>query len=104
MKISKLSLALIVVLIIAALALFAFLAPKHAHSVTLNWSPSVGATSYNVYRGTKSGGPYEKVGTVSSPTFVDTKVASGDVLYYVVTSVKGAKESGYSKEIKAAVP
>jgi fibronectin type 3 domain-containing protein len=104
MKTSKLSLALISVLVIAAIALFAYLAPKHGHSVTLHWAASAGATSYNVYRGTTSGGPYDKVGTASTPTFVDTDVESGEVLYYVVTAVKEGKESRHSTEIKATVP
>jgi len=102
MKSSKL-LALMAVLIVAAIALFAYLAPKH-HSVTLHWAASAGATSYNVYRGTTRGGPYDKVGTASAPTFVDTDVDSGKTFYYVVTAVKDGKESRHSAEIKAAVP
>jgi len=74
------------------------------HSVTLNWSPSAGATSYNIYRGAKSGGPYNKVGTTSAPRFIDTHVSSGATFYYVVTAVRAGKESGHSQEIKTTVP
>jgi len=74
------------------------------HSVTLHWSPSAGATSYNVYRSLTSGGPYTKIGTTAPPTFTDTDVSRGAVFYYVVTAVRNGKESGHSQQIKAAVP
>jgi fibronectin type 3 domain-containing protein len=74
------------------------------HSVTLSWSPSPDASFYNVYRGTASGGPYSKLGTAHSATYVDTPLAGGAVFYYVVTTVRNGKESAYSKEMKAAVP
>jgi|SRR5450631_3931872 fibronectin type 3 domain-containing protein len=74
------------------------------HSVTLKWVPTPGATSYNVYRSSVGGGRYEKIGSAVNPTYVDTPVPSGGVLYYVVTTVENSKESGFSSEIKATVP
>ena len=79
-------------------------ATETTHSVTLNWNPSACAASYNVYRGTKSGGPYGKIGSAAKPSYVDAPVSSGSVFYYVVTVVCNGKESAYSQEIKAAVP
>jgi fibronectin type 3 domain-containing protein len=95
-----------------AIALFAYRlvwashsgAKAEPHSVTLTWDASPGASSYNVYRSSKSGGPYDKVGTASTPKYVDKPVASGAVLYYVVTTVTDKGESKYSAEIKAVVP
>jgi fibronectin type 3 domain-containing protein len=104
MKTSKVGFAFAGVLVAAAIALFAYLGPLHAHSVTLHWAPTEGATSYNVYRGKNSGGPYEMIGSASSPTYVDKEVSSGEVLYYVVTAVKNGQESRHSAEIKAVVP
>jgi fibronectin type 3 domain-containing protein len=77
---------------------------QEPHSVTLTWTPAANATSYNVYRGQVSGGPYEKIGTSSTAKYVDKPVPSRTTLYYVVTTVSSAGESKYSKEIKAVVP
>ena len=71
------------------------------HSVSLTWiaSTSSNVTSYNVYRGTTSGGPYTKLtsvpGTVTS--YTDNAVQSGLTYYYVATAVdKDNNESAYS--------
>jgi hypothetical protein len=74
------------------------------HSATLKWSPSAGASSYNIYRGTVSGGPYTKIATTDSLSYVDAPLTSGAVFYYVVTAVRGDAESAHSTEVKAAVP
>jgi hypothetical protein len=82
---------------------FGLLGPHH--KVTVTWTPSTGATSYNIYRTTVSGKDYVKVGTSPEPKFVDATVRSGAVLYYVVTAVsRDGKESSRSAEIKATVP
>ena len=76
------------------------------YKVTLNWSPSIGAASYNVYRSTVEGGPYTAVsdaGTVSGSQYTDVNVNSGTTYYYVVTAVNGSGESSYSAEA-IAVP
>lgn len=110
MKASRGAAVLLVAVAAAALVLFVHFhgsligRAASQHSVTLHWSPSPGATSYNVYRGEESGGPYEKIATTTEPTYVDKQVASGAVLYYVVTALHGTSESRRSKEIKAEVP
>lgn len=91
--------------VIAIVVLFSYLyASRKPHSVTLSWTPTPAASSYNIYRSTTSGGPYTKMGTSTEAKYVDTPVPGGALLYYVVTSVSGGKESGYSSEIKATVP
>lgn len=78
-----------------------------AHSVAISWQPSVssGVTSYNVYRSTVSGGPYTRVGNVSSSSFTDNNVTAGMTYFYVVTSLNGSQvESAVSPEIKSVVP
>jgi fibronectin type 3 domain-containing protein len=81
------------------------------HKVTLNWQSGTGANgkpvaSYNVYRGTASGGPYAKLaGEVKETRYQDELVNSGTTYYYVVTSVDEAgHESEHSSEIQAQVP
>ncbi len=81
--------------------------PK-AHSVDLKWkaSPSV-VVGYNVYRADKSAGPYTKLNSSPVPktNFKDTTVQAGHTYFYRVAAVdaKGG-ESGFTNQIKAAVP
>jgi fibronectin type 3 domain-containing protein len=76
--------------------------------VTLTWTAGTGSTSsYNVYRGTTSGGPYTKLGgmPVTATTYTDTTGVAGTPYYYVVTGAcdaGGATESVYSNELSAA--
>lgn len=59
--------------------------------------------SYNIYRGTASGGPYQKIaGSVQETCYRDA-VYTNDVYYYVVTAVYSDGESGYSAEKSAQV-
>src|SRR5213075_563281 len=70
--------------------------------VALNWNTVTGASSYNVKRGTISGGPYATtVGPPSSNMFVDTTVTNGTKYFYVVTAVGSAGESANSPEANA---
>jgi fibronectin type 3 domain-containing protein len=84
--------------------------PPH-HKVTLRWHPpppvkGVSVVGYNVYRGSKSGGPYTKIASgVHDPIYRDQDVNSKTVYFYVVTAVGGSgKESGFSNEVAANVP
>ena len=83
--------------------------PPPTHSVTLNWTASVssGVVGYNIYRGSKSGGPYSQINSALDTTTqdIDYSVFGGQTYYYVVTAVnsKGA-ESAYSNQIKAVIP
>ena len=83
---------------------------QSTHSVTLNWTaPASGATpaSYNVYRGTISGGPYVIVGSVTAPSvsYIDTaNLVEGQKYFYVVTSVNQGGESADSNEASALIP
>jgi len=74
-------------------------------AVILNWSASQGATSYNIYRGTTSGGPYVQLTSgIVSTTYTDVQVTHNQTLYYVTTAVSGNNESGYSNEAAAVIP
>jgi subtilase family serine protease len=72
-------------------------------SVTLSWSASAGATSYNVYQGTSSGG--ESAAAVqtglkgtSSPV---TALTNGTPYYFTVAAVDAGGTSAKSSEVQA---
>jgi fibronectin type 3 domain-containing protein len=68
---------------------------------SLTWTASSGATSYNVKRGTASGGPYTTVVSPAGTTYADTSLTNGTAYYYVVTAVDGTGESGNSNQATA---
>lgn len=74
--------------------------------VTLTWTASTGATSYNVKRSTTNGGPYTTIASPTSPTYTDTGVTDGTTYYYVVSAVNSFGESANSAQVSAvpAVP
>ena len=78
------------------------------HRVDLSWDESSGSIAgYNVYRGSKTGGPYSKLNSAldSATAYVDSSVTSGQTYYYVTTAVgTDGVESGHSNQVSAAVP
>jgi hypothetical protein len=77
-------------------------------TVDLRWEPGAEhIAGYNVYRGTKSGGPYSQINDslVGSTDYIDSKVVRGKTYYYVTNEVNEQGErSSFSNEVKAAVP
>src|SRR5262249_22159291 len=70
--------------------------------VTLGWSASPGATSYNVRPSTHVGGPYLPIASgVTATTFTDTGLTNGITYFYVVSAVNAAGESANSTEVSA---
>jgi fibronectin type 3 domain-containing protein len=73
--------------------------------ISLSWSPSNGATSYNIYRSMSPGGggstPYQ-VG-LTGTSFTDVALPSGATFYYQVTAVDAGGESGKSNETSATL-
>ncbi|MCL5276471.1 MAG: fibronectin type III domain-containing protein, partial [Deltaproteobacteria bacterium] len=67
-------------------------------SVTLTFSPSTGATGYNVYESSLSGGPYNRVDTTANAYYTVQGLQKGPTYYFVVTAGNDAGESGYSNE------
>jgi hypothetical protein len=69
--------------------------------VFLTWTGSPGAVSYNIYRGTTSGGE-DPTPLNSSPitgtSFTNTSIASGTAYYYIVTAVNPFGEGAASNE------
>jgi hypothetical protein len=79
-----------------------------AHTVGLSWDASTSAViGYNVYRGTQSGGPYQRLTSSPQPStsYTDATVLSGTTYYYVSTAVdSNLAESAYSNQALAVVP
>ena len=69
--------------------------------VSLTWSASTGATSYNVKRSTTSGGPYAKVASPTGISYTDAGLTNGTKYFYVVSAVDSAGESANSSEANA---
>ncbi len=73
-----------------------------AKKVSLSWTASSGATSYNVKRSTTSGGPYTTIATgVTTTSYTNTGLISGTTYYYVVSAVNSAGESSNSSQASA---
>jgi hypothetical protein len=70
--------------------------------ISLSWTASSGATSYNVKRSTTSGGPYATIASsVTTTTYTDSGLTTGRTYYYVVTAVNAAGESAPSNQAGA---
>ncbi len=53
-------------------------------SLTVNWTSSTGATSYNVYRSPSSSGTYSQIGTTSTTSYGDTGLTPNTTYWYKV--------------------
>jgi len=78
------------------------------HSVSLSWNASASTVvGYNVYRGTQTGGPYNRVNSSpeSTTAYSDSNVQAGAKYFYVVTALDAnSQESVFSNETMAIVP
>lgn len=71
-------------------------------SVALTWNAGSGATSYSVYRGTKSDGEaVTPVATVTGTSFTDTGLTNGRTYFYHVQAFNSVGGSALSNEIQA---
>jgi fibronectin type 3 domain-containing protein len=77
-------------------------------SVLLQWAASpTGGVTYNVYRGTSSGGESAtpiNTSPVSSTSYTDTNVTSGQTYFYIVEAVDSYGNSTASNEVQATIP
>jgi regulation of enolase protein 1 (concanavalin A-like superfamily) len=80
-------------------------ASSNTAQVSLTWTASTGATSYNIKRSSANGGPYTAVAAVlASINYIDTAVVNGATYYYVVTSANANGESLPSNQAAVSVP
>ena len=73
--------------------------------IDLSWTNQANSTSYNVMRGTASGGPYTLIGNTSITAYSDRKgLTNGDTYYYVVQPLNGSTEVCQSNQAAVKVP
>jgi len=77
-----------------------------AGQVALSWKPVAGATSYNLYRTTRSGSEplTPSVSGITSTTYTDAAVNDGTTYFYQVVAVNAAGVSGFSREVRTSTP
>ena len=74
------------------------------YGLTLSWGVFNGATGYNVYRATVSGGPYTLISSnQTAPTYSDSNLNSTGY-FYVVTALLNSYEGPFSNEVSLAPP
>jgi len=71
--------------------------------VNLSWSATSGATSYNIYRSTTSGGEGSTAvaSGITSSSYINTGLTNGTKYYYKVAAVNSVGTSGQSSEVSA---
>jgi len=70
--------------------------------VSLSWSASIGATSYDVKSSTVNGGPYTTIASlVLNTTYTDNSVTNATTYYYVVSAVNSAGQGPNSTQVSA---
>lgn len=69
--------------------------------VSLTWSASAGATSYQVKRATSSGGPFAALATATATSYTDNSAANGTTYFYVVAAVNAQGSSTDSASASA---
>jgi hypothetical protein len=69
--------------------------------ISLNWTASTTASSYNVKRSMTSGSGYAQIASAATSSYTDTGLANGTHYYYVVSAVNSAGESANSSEASA---
>jgi len=69
--------------------------------VSLRWTASPGAVTYNVRRASTSGGPYTLLADSALNSYLDTGLANWTTWYYVVSAVNSLGESAFSAEVSA---
>jgi hypothetical protein len=69
--------------------------------VSLTWTASSAATSYNVKRATVSAGPFTNVGTSTTTSFTNTGLTNGTTYFYVVSALNAGGESANSNQASA---
>jgi hypothetical protein len=75
--------------------------PPSSGSIVVSWNAAAGATSYNIYRSTTSGGEGTiPIGSTTSTSYTDTGLTGGPptLYYYKVAAVNGGRVSPQSAE------
>jgi RHS repeat-associated protein len=76
-------------------------ATETAAAVSVFWSAVPGATSYNLYKGTYSGGEVIFQTDLTATSFIDKSVANGQAYYYYVASADSGGQGAVSAQVSA---
>jgi hypothetical protein len=71
-----------------------------AADVTVSWSPSSGAVSYNVYRSSIQGGAGTLIGSPASSPYVDSGLGYGQTYYYSVSASNSGGDSAQTSQVE----
>jgi hypothetical protein len=69
--------------------------------VSLSWAPSAGAASYDIYRGTSSGGATLLASGIATTSYTSTALTNGTTYYYEVSAVNAGGQSALSSQVSA---
>lgn len=69
--------------------------------IMLSWNATSGATTYNLQRGTTSGGPYATVSSPTATSYTDTGLTNGTTYYYVISAANSYGQSANSTQVSA---
>jgi titin len=75
--------------------------PAKPRGIALSWSASAGATGYQIYRGTASGGETFLVSVGATTSYKDTTAASGVTYYYTIVATNAVGARPPSLEVSA---
>jgi hypothetical protein len=77
-----------------------------SNQVSLSWTGSAGASSYNIKRSTTSGSGYTTIGTTTAPTvnYTDSTAVKFTQYFYVISAVSAYGESVNSSPEASATP
>jgi len=70
-------------------------------SIRISWNEVANAAEYEIFQSLRSGGPFEKVGTTSSSSYVSSGLQPETVYYFTVKAKNSAGSSDYSEEVSA---
>ncbi len=73
-----------------------------SNQIDLSWTVVTGATSYNIYRATSSGGVLALQGSATGNSYTDTSVSPGTTYWYAMTTVMNGGESAVSDTFSGA--
>jgi len=69
--------------------------------VTLSWTVSFGATSYDLQRATTNGGPYTHIASPPGTSYTDSGLVNGATYYYVLAAVNSHGSSSNCLQVSA---
>ena len=80
--------------------------PGCTPQVKITWTASTGATNYNIYRSTMSGGAkiQANLSSITVASYVDSNLSSATTYYYTVTAVNSGGSSPASSQTAGVTP